>query len=458
MLRRDRKTLIVLAQIKDSLLFGAALWLAHVVRTLLDTQGLVEPFEAFTPLYVVLLPGVPLILDLHGFYSRPLIARRRDTAWRLLKACIITTMILVSASFLMKESPARGVFVLFAVVSFVLVFASEEILRAYLRSKIKSAQFRQRYVLIGAPEDTTEMLAKIRNHADEGIDIVAELDLNNYSVERVTQLVHEHSAAGVIINTRHTYFGEIEKAIHACELEGLEVWLMADFFKPKISRTSYDEFQGRPMLVFQSAPEESMQIAMKRLVDIIGAATLLIFGSPFLLVFALLVKRGSPGPVLFRQARCGLRGKPFIMLKFRTMVTNAEQRQHELAAMNEMSGPVFKVTNDPRVTPIGRFLRKYSIDEWPQLVNVLRGEMSLVGPRPLPVEEVRRFDDMAHRRRLSVKPGLTCLWQISGRNDVRDFRDWVRLDLEYIDNWSLWLDIKILIRTIPVVIVGTGAK
>jgi lipopolysaccharide/colanic/teichoic acid biosynthesis glycosyltransferase len=146
------------------------------------------------------------------------------------------------------------------------------------------------------------------------------------------------------------------------------------------------------------------------------------------------------------------------MYKFRSMVTNAEQRKHELQAMNEMSGPVFKVTNDPRVTPIGRIIRRYSIDELPQLWNVFKGEMSLVGPRPLPVDEVKRFDDLAHRRRLSVKPGLTCLWQVSGRNEVTDFNDWVRLDLEYIDNWSIWLDIKILLRTVPVVICGTGAK
>jgi lipopolysaccharide/colanic/teichoic acid biosynthesis glycosyltransferase len=139
-------------------------------------------------------------------------------------------------------------------------------------------------------------------------------------------------------------------------------------------------------------------------------------------------------------------------------VTNAEQLKHELAKLNEMSGPVFKVTNDPRVTPVGRFLRKWSVDELPQLWNVFRGEMSLVGPRPLPVDEVARFDDMAHRRRLSVKPGLTCLWQVSGRNNVTDFKEWVRLDLHYIDNWSIWLDLKILLRTIPAVFSGAGAK
>jgi lipopolysaccharide/colanic/teichoic acid biosynthesis glycosyltransferase len=156
--------------------------------------------------------------------------------------------------------------------------------------------------------------------------------------------------------------------------------------------------------------------------------------------------------------RSGLNGKPFRMYKFRSMVTNAEQKKHELAQFNEMSGPVFKVSNDPRVTPFGRFIRKYSIDELPQLYNVLRGEMSLVGPRPLPVDETLAFDDYSHRRRLSVKPGLTCLWQISGRSNLTDFSEWVRLDLEYIDNWNFWLDLKILIYTIPVVLAGAGAK
>jgi lipopolysaccharide/colanic/teichoic acid biosynthesis glycosyltransferase len=177
-----------------------------------------------------------------------------------------------------------------------------------------------------------------------------------------------------------------------------------------------------------------------------------------MLAIALAIKFTSPGPALFRQKRSGLNGRPFTIYKFRTMATNAEQFKHELEAMNEMSGPVFKVTNDPRITPVGKILRKYSLDELPQLFNVVRAEMSLVGPRPLPVDEVKRFENLAHRRRLSVKPGLTCLWQVSGRNQISDFREWVRLDLEYIDNWSLWLDLKILFRTIPAVLRGTGAK
>ena len=233
---------------------------------------------------------------------------------------------------------------------------------------------------------------------------------------------------------------------------------MADVFKPQLSRTSLDDFQGRPVLVFRSTPEDSWQSVAKQLLDFVLAAAMLIVMSPILLVVSLLIKFSSPGPILFKQQRCGLNGQPFTIYKFRTMSTDAEQRKAELAAMNEMTGPVFKVTNDPRITKVGAYLRKFSLDEFPQLLNVLRGEMSMVGPRPLPVDEVKRFDDLAHRRRLSVKPGLTCLWQISGRNNVKDFRDWVRLDLEYIDNWSIWLDLKILWLTIPVVVLGTGAK
>jgi exopolysaccharide biosynthesis polyprenyl glycosylphosphotransferase len=277
-------------------------------------------------------------------------------------------------------------------------------------------------------------------------------------VKELVALLHKESPNSVIINAKHTYFGQIEKAVLACEREGVEAWLVADFFKTQISRTSLDDLHGRPVLVFRSAPETSWQAIGKQVIDMVGAAALLLITSPFFLAIAAAIRASSKGPIFFRQERCGLHGRAFTMLKFRSMVTNAEQLQAELNALNEMAGPVFKVTNDPRVTPIGRFLRKTSLDELPQLFNVLRGEMSLVGPRPLPVYEVERFDDPSHRRRLSVKPGITCLWQVSGRNNVSDFREWVRLDLEYIDNWSIWLDLKILFRTIPVVLVGTGAK
>jgi len=250
----------------------------------------------------------------------------------------------------------------------------------------------------------------------------------------------------------------VEAVIKTCEIEGVEAWLVADFFHTQISQPTFDDFSGRPIIVFRSAPGTSWQSIFKSVFDFVGAlVALIIFAVPMLIV-AVIIKLSSPGPVMFRQQRAGLNGAPFTMFKFRTMVTNAEQLKQELAVLNEMTGPVFKLTKDPRVTRIGKWLRRTSVDEFPQFFNVLRGEMSLVGPRPLPVDEVRRFDDVAHRRRLSVKPGLTCLWQISGRNQISDFREWVRLDLHYIDNWSLWLDLQIILRTIPVVLFGRGAK
>ena len=212
------------------------------------------------------------------------------------------------------------------------------------------------------------------------------------------------------------------------------------------------------MLVFRTTPEVSWALAVKGLIDRVGTLIILVLSLPAFLVAVVGIKLTSPGPIIFRQQRSGKNGRPFTMYKFRSMSTDAEMRLAELQQQNEMSGPVFKVGNDPRVTSFGRWLRKTSIDELPQLINVLQGSMSLVGPRPLPLYEVEKFENSAQRRRLSVKPGLTCLWQISGRNNVTDFDDWVRLDLAYIDNWSIWLDIKILARTVPAVLFGLGAR
>jgi exopolysaccharide biosynthesis polyprenyl glycosylphosphotransferase len=357
-----------------------------------------------------------------------------------------------------KTVAPRGIMILFGPLAFLLVFAKEEFFRVAYKIRFGQPQFRKRMILIGAKEDNAKLREEITRKSQAEIEVVAELDLNESSIEELLQILHEYGVNGVLINAKHTFFGQVEKAILACELEGVETWLVADFFKTQISRTSFDDFHGRPILVFHSGPESAWQSLGKQMLDIVGALVLSAFFLIPMLVAAILIKLTSPGPIFFKQRRSGLNGRPFTMYKFRSMETDAEQRKHEIAAMNEMSGPVFKVTNDPRVTPIGRVLRKFSIDECPQLLNVLRGEMSLVGPRPLPVEEVKRFDDLAHRRRLSVRPGLTCLWQVSGRNDVSDFKDWVRLDLEYIDNWSLWLDLKILCRTVPVVLLAKGAK
>jgi len=463
MLRRDRQIRMQIHQMMDACLFALGFWLAYVLRSNPDVIVLlglppVNQFHDYVWLYVILIPAAPLILEAQGFYNRPTLCSRRTTAWLLFKGCLITTLVLIIALFFFRLVIARAVIVWFGFVCFALVFAKEELLSRFFRSKLAQSSFRRRFILLGTKEETVRMRAELKAKSQEAIEVLAELDLNETPVEQLITMLHEHSVNGVILSAKHSYFEQVEVVIRACEIEGVEAWLVAEFFKTQISRTSLDDFYGRPVLVFRTTPEASWQGVLKQLLDRIGALILLVLASPIFLIVGILIKSGSPGPVLFRQKRSGLNGHPFTIFKFRTMVTNAEQFQHELAAMNEMTGPVFKVTNDPRVTSIGKFLRKSSWDELPQLLNVLRGEMSLVGPRPLPVDEVKRFNDLAHRRRLSVKPGITCLWQVSGRNNVSDFRDWVRLDLEYIDNWSLWLDFKILWRTVPVVLTGVGAK
>jgi exopolysaccharide biosynthesis polyprenyl glycosylphosphotransferase len=463
MLRRQRQIRTRIQQLVDVGLFTLAFWIAHAARA--NWQFLffwdrpeIQPFATYAWLILVILLITPPLLEVQGFYDRPLVASRWQTIWQLFRACGWATVIVILASFLAREQPARGVIVLFGAISFVLVLIKEELIRRWVQSKFGQDQLKRRLLLAGAPGDTMPLRARLKAQSHNGIEILAEVDLDHTSIEQLVEMLHEHSANGVVLSARHTVFGRVEKVIQACELEGVEVWLLADFFKTQISQTALDDFEGRPMLVFRSTPEASWQSLGKQVMDAAAASFLIVVSSPFMLAVALLIKCTSKGPVLFRQQRAGLNGKPFTMLKFRSMATDAEQHRHELEVLNEMSGPVFKVSNDPRVTKIGRIIRKFSLDEFPQLINVLRGEMSLVGPRPLPLDEVKRFDELAHRRRLSVKPGITCLWQVSGRNNVKDFRDWVRLDLEYIDNWSLWLDLKILFRTIPVVLLGTGAK
>jgi exopolysaccharide biosynthesis polyprenyl glycosylphosphotransferase len=217
-----------------------------------------------------------------------------------------------------------------------------------------------------------------------------------------------------------------------------------------------DRFGATPLLTFSAAPDDEIRLLLKRAIDMVIAAAGLVVLSPFMLMIAALIRLSSPGPAIFRQERCGLNGRRFEFYKFRSMCKNAEDMKDRLAHLNARDGVVFKIPDDPRLTPLGRYLRKFSIDEWPQLWNVLRGDMSLVGPRPAIPSEVDQYERW-QRRRLRMRPGLTCLWALSGRDNV-DFETWMKLDMQYIDNWSLALDWKIMLRTIPRVLTGRGAN
>jgi exopolysaccharide biosynthesis polyprenyl glycosylphosphotransferase len=466
MLQRDRQIRTQVHQLADACLFAASFWLAYAVRENVAFSNwlgldIIPPdmFERVWWLYFALVPAAPLVLESQGFYNRPAVNSRKAIIWPLLRGSLIVTIGIVVLLYFFKVTAPRGaVLILFIFFSCSLVWIKEELLMLALRSPMALAQYKRRVILAGTAAETKRIRQVMKTRAGDEIEVVAEFNLAESPITLLIELLHEHSASNVMVSAKHANFERVEHIIQLCETEGVEAWLVADFFATQIARASFDELFGSPLIVFRSTPETSWQMLAKQMLDLVGALVLLlIFGLPMLLI-ATTIKLTSAGPVMFRQQRSGLNGAPFSIYKFRTMATNAEQFQHELAAMNEMSGPVFKVTNDPRITPIGKWLRKFSLDELPQLFNVLRGEMSLVGPRPLPVDEVRRFNDLAHRRRLSVKPGLTCLWQVSGRNKISDFKDWVRLDLQYIDNWSIWLDLTILLRTVPVVLLGTGAK
>ena len=276
-------------------------------------------------------------------------------------------------------------------------------------------------------------------------------------VQQLTSVITNQPVDEVLVALPIDKYGSlVETIVRHCEEQGIIVRVRTEMSHLHIARSYVDELQGVPVVTIQSGPADSWQLIMKRVIDVVGSAALLVALAPLFAVVGWLIRKDSHGRVFFTQERIGFNKRPFRLIKFRTMVDGADHQQSKLEHLNEAAGPVFKIKGDPRVTRLGKFLRRFSIDELPQLVNVLKGDMSLVGPRPLPVRDFDRFNTQWHKRRLSVKPGMTCLWQVNGRSNVT-FDHWVQMDLEYIDNWSLGLDMKILLKTIPAIMKGSGA-
>ncbi len=272
--------------------------------------------------------------------------------------------------------------------------------------------------------------------------------------EELPALLRRQVVDDVIFAVDASRLCELEDLLTECDEQGVRTRVLADFFPHARSKIYLERVGPLPLLTVSAAPHDEIRLLLKRAFDIAVAAAALTLLAPFMLLVAVLVRLTSPGPAIFRQVRCGLNGRRFVLYKFRSMCVNAEELKPRLEHLSRKS-VAFKIPNDPRVTPLGRWLRKFSIDEWPQLWNVLKGDMSLVGPRPAVPEEVDKYKGW-QRRRLRMRPGLTCLWALEGRDHL-DFETWMRLDLEYIDNWSLGLDLKILLRTIPQVLTGKGA-
>ncbi len=463
MLGRKQELNLQFYQIVDGILSAIAFWSAHRLRFIgADWSIFDKPigsFSEFEWLLFVIIPFGPILLELQGFYQNPLQKSPGKSLSQITRGAFwLGLLIAGSAYFLKLQVPSRAVMPLFAIIGTLMLMGREQCVVALWKRRAHSEALREPVVLAGTLEDIRQLRQSLTREELSELEVVAEFDVEHHSIANLVESLHEHSVSRVIFAGGHSNLIRLQEAIGACEIEGVEAWLMADFIRTSIARPAFDFFGVRPMLVFRTTPEISWALMVKGMLDRFLAIVGLVLASPVFLVIAIGIRLTSAGPVFFRQARGGKHGKPFTMYKFRSMRTDAEMRHAELAAFNQMSGPVFKLADDPRVTAFGKVLRRSSLDELPQLLNVIKGEMSLVGPRPLPVYEVERFESTAQRRRLSMKPGLTCLWQVSGRNNLQDFDQWVRLDLQYIDQWSLWMDAKILVRTIPVVLLGLGAR
>lgn len=427
------------------------------------------PFSTYLFYLLLSVPLMFVVLMASQRYRTVLNRSIEDQLWRSCHFVIITGSILGLIVYALKLEISRPVFFLFLFLLFVFTFLNRILLHYILRSRNINEHNQIRILVVGTDQRARSVGERLETSRKWGYHVVGYLrrgeeeravsaDQVLGSLSDLRGLLKAGGVADEIIftNFQNHELKDLKPLFRLCEEMGIRTRVTADIFPTSTSRISLEFLDELPLISFSSVPEHNLSVVAKRVIDFLVAAALLILLSPLLLLTALFVKFTSPGPVFYRQTRCGLYGRRFDLIKFRTMIDGAEDRLWEIRHLNEMDGPVFKMRNDPRVTPAGRYLRRFSIDELPQLWNVIKGEMSMVGPRaPLP-EEVGCYT-ASQMRRLSVKPGITCLWQVSGRSDI-DFTKWMEMDLQYIDNWSVWLDLQIILKTIPAVFTGRGAR
>jgi exopolysaccharide biosynthesis polyprenyl glycosylphosphotransferase len=388
-----------------------------------------------------------------------------DELIRLLTAAFVCGVLPLLAN-LYRGMFGRGM-LLQEMITLGLVIASMSLLCCFLLAAQVSGKLRPKLALIVGTGKRAALLRQRLQYHYAPVEIIGCVDDEYQGEDRdgdryigpiahLEDLLKTHPIEVVLIGLPiKSMYVDIQKVIQICEQVGVESHYMQDLFETSHARVELHSQQPKHFAVLSTVRPDPKQ-HIKRIVDFILTLFLVVLVSPIMIVAAILIRLTSPGPVFFVQQRYGLNRKRFPMFKFRSMVVDAEARQVALEIQNEAAGPVFKLRSDPRVTPVGAFLRRTSIDELPQLFNVLRGEMALVGPRPLPLRDVSRFQEPRLLRRFSVRPGLTCLWQVNGRSNT-SFDTWIAQDLAYIDKWSLGLDIKILLKTIPAVVRGSGA-
>jgi exopolysaccharide biosynthesis polyprenyl glycosylphosphotransferase len=452
---------------------AAALAVLHQSRTVTITDFFsmrvkIQNFAIFSLLIFVW----HLILSLSGLYASRRLSNRLGEVIDVIRATSVGTLVILVGAIVFRIHMVTPLFlVMFWLVSTCTTASSRLILRVILAAVRKRGRNLRNMVIVGSNCRALEFASRVISRPEFGYRIAGFVDQDWHGIEAFRrsgyalasdfgsfpQFLRDSVVDEVVMALPFRSMHDQASRIAAlCEEQGITVRVFTNIFDLKIARSSAEELEGDPLITHSTGWVEGWPIVAKRILDLTISSILISLLSPVLLIVAILIKLTSPGPFLFVQKRLGLNKRHFDMYKFRTMVVDAEKRMREIEHLNEASGPVFKIKNDPRITPIGRFLRKTSIDEVPQLFNVLVGDMSLVGPRPLPVRDYEGFNKDRQRRRFSVRPGITCLWQVNGRSSI-PFEKWMELDLQYIDKWSLRLDLEILLRTIPAVFRGSGA-
>ncbi len=385
----------------------------------------------------------------------------RDT----FRQCALGSACLVLAQYLIRLDLSRPFVMLFAVYAWVLLCLFRINAAGWFGAVRRRFGAGHYIMVVGTGENARKLGEALEQSAAYGVrltgflgdapgEIVLSKPYRVHPMSELTSLLQQHVIDEIIFAVDSRTLAEMESDFLLCDEEGVRTRVIVDFFPHVNSDLYLDRLGNTPLLTFSAAPHDEIRLLLKRLLDIVLAAASLVLLLPFMLAIAIAIRLTSPGPAIFRQERCGLNGRRFIFYKFRSMCDNAEQLKSQFQHLNSKS-TAFKIPDDPRLTGLGRFLRKFSVDEWPQLWNVIKGDMSLVGPRPAVPEEVENYQRW-QRRRLRMRPGLTCLWAIAGR-DTLDFDTWMKMDMQYIDNWSLALDWKIILQTIPRVLTGKGA-
>jgi len=423
-------------------------------------------------LFIVLMAAWYLIFAAFGLYRSRRFSSARAETLDIVKATSLGSMAVLGVASLINIDMVTSRFlVVFWVLSTTMTTFARLTLRAILeRFRVRGRNLRN-LLIVGTNARALRFAELIENKPTLGYQINGFIDEEWSGIEKCRQAGRElvatlgdfgnylrgHVVDEVVIALPvSSYYAEFSNILRACEEQGILVHMLPDFFEVNHARLRLEVLEDQPVITLRTGAMEGWPLLVKRIFDMAVALVLLILLTPLFIIVALLIKLTSPGPILFVQERVGRSKRPFRFLKFRTMVQDAEKQQSALEELNEASGPVFKMRKDPRLTPVGGLLRRTSVDELPQLINVLLGDMSLVGPRPLPVRDYQAFDSDWHRRRFSVRPGMTCLWQVAGRTSI-PFDRWMELDMQYIDHWSLWLDFKVLVSTVPAVVSGKGA-